>query len=183
MKFKKYSNDLILIDYSSIKDSRGNFDILFKKEDYSKIIKKNFLQENLSISYKKNTIRGIHLQLKPYEQAKLITVIKGSILDVVIDLRKNSKSFKKIFYFQLSENKKKQLYIPRGFGHGFRTLSSNTIVNYKVDNVYSPENEISIIYNDEELNINWSNKKLKKYISKKDKNGLTFKEFYKKYYE
>ncbi len=181
MNYKEITKGLILINYPSIKDPRGNFDVVFNKKIYSKIIKKEFLQENLSISLKKNTIRGIHLQLKPFDQAKLITVIKGSILDIAIDLRKNSKTFKKIFYFKMSEANKNQLLIPRGFGHGFCTLRDNTIISYKVDNHYNPNKEITIDFNDRELNIIWPKIKSKKYLSKKDKNGISLKEFIKNY--
>lgn len=182
MNYKEIAKDLILINYPSRKDSRGTFDVVYNKKLYSKIIKKEFLQENLSISLKKNTIRGIHLQLKPFDQAKLITVIKGSILDIAIDLRKNSKTFKKIFYFKMSESNKNQLFIPRGFGHGFCTLKDNTIISYKVDNHYNPKMEITIDFNDRELNVIWPKIKSKKYLSKKDRNGISLKDFIKNYY-
>ena len=135
----------------------------------------------MSFSYKKNTIRGIHLQLAPYHQGKLITVIKGSILDVVIDLRKNSKTFKKIFYFKLSDKKNLQLFVPRGFGHGFCTLTDNTIVSYKVDNHYNPNKEISINYADLNLKIKWPNKNSKKILSKKDIDGINLRDYIEKY--
>ncbi len=177
MKYNKFAKDILLINYKSIKDSRGKFSVLYNKKDYSKILKNEFEQENISYSSKKNTIRGIHLQLKPDEQGKLLTVIKGEILDVIIDLRVKSKTFKKIFYFKLNEKLNTQLFIPRGFGHGFCTLTDNTIVSYKVDNKYNPKKELTIKYNDPDLSIKWPKINSKIYLSKKDIMGITFKKY------
>ncbi len=112
------------------------------------------MQDNESLS-RKNVLRGLHLQLPPHAQAKLIRVIKGSILDVAVDLRKNSDTFGEHFKHVLSGENKKQLYIPEGFAHGFLTLEDDTLINYKCSNYYHAESESSILWNDPDLNIDW----------------------------
>ena len=121
---------------------------------------------------KKKVLRGLHFQKKK-PQGKLISVIKGEILDVVVDIRKNSKTYGKYASFSLSEKNGNQLWIPKNFAHGFLSLSNNTIVNYKCTDFYDPKDQHTIIWNDKNLNINWNIKK--PIVSKKDENGVFFK--------
>jgi dTDP-4-dehydrorhamnose 3,5-epimerase len=141
-----------VFDLNIHKDNRG---ILF--ENYrsdKKLTEIKFCQENIVIS-KFGVLRGLHFQKEPYAQSKLITVIKGEIQDVIVDLRKNSKTFGDTSSIILSEKEGKQLFIPKGFAHGFLTLSEQSIVQYKVDNYYSPNNQSAIAYDDKELDIKW----------------------------
>ena len=124
----------------------------------------------------------MHFQKGEYSQAKLISILRGSILDIVVDLRKNSETFGKYFSIELNEKNKKMLFIPRSFAHGFLTLEDNTEIFYKCDNFYNPKSEIGIIWNDRDLNINWNFKKYnidenELIISEKDKNNISFKEY------
>ena len=128
----------------------------------------DFVQDNLSETFKKNTLRGLHFQIAPYEQTKLVKVISGSILDVFIDLRKKSDTYEKYGSYILSENDG-CLLIPKGFAHGFLTLTDNTKVLYKVDNYYNKEHERGIRWNDPFFNINWPTEN-NVVISKKDSN-------------
>jgi len=115
----------------------------------------------------KGVIRGLHFQIPPYEQAKLIRCVDGVILDVAVDIRKDSPTYGKHYSIHLSSENKKQIFIPKGFAHGFQVLSDKAIVNYKVDNFYNSEFESGIIWNDKDLSIAWE-KNIKKIISKKD---------------
>lgn len=149
-------------------DERGYFfesyrDDIFKK----KIGNINFIQENESYSTK-GILRGLHFQTEPYAQAKLVRCIKGKILDVVVDLRKKSKTFGKYKSFLLSEHNKFQLFIPKGFAHGFVVLSNEAIFSYKVDNLYYPENDSGILWSDKDLNIDWVLEKKDIIVSHKD---------------
>lgn len=133
-----------------------------------------FVQDNHSLSIESGTIRGLHYQLPPYSQTKLIRVIRGAIYDVVVDLRKGSSSFGKWQGFILSESNKRQLIVPCGFAHGYCTLVENTEVQYKVDNYYSPEHERGILWNDPLLNIPWPI--TNPILSEKDKTHPLFNE-------
>lgn len=136
-------------------DSRGYFFETFKQEEFEKHIGPvNFVQDNESKS-SYGVLRGLHLQKPPYTQAKIVRVITGEVLDVIVDVRTDSPTYGKHFSVKLSEENKRQLFVPRGFAHGFVVLSSEAIFSYKVDNVYNPESEIGIIFNDENLQINW----------------------------
>lgn len=162
---------LKIIKSKNFYDSRGSFREVFKK----KLIKNNMIFGCLSKS-KKNVLRGLHLQTK-YSQTKLITVLKGKILDVVVDLRKNSETFGKNISIILSANNPKSIIIPKGCAHGFLGLDKENIIYYLCDNYRSKQNEVGINWNDKDLNIQWPIKKPK--ISKKDKNNLSF-ELYKR---
>ena len=140
-------NDLLIITPNIFKDDRGYFFESYNIEKLSKLIKTDFVQDNESLS-QKNVLRGLHFQNPPFAQAKLIRVVKGSILDVAVDLRKTSPTFGRHFKHILSGENKQQLYIPEGFAHGFLCLEDNTILNYKCSNYYNPESENSIIWND-----------------------------------
>ena len=168
-KFK----DLIIINNTSFKDKRGYFKELLKE----KKIKKRFPFLVMSFS-KKNVIRGLHLQ-KKNSQGKFISVIKGKIFDVVVDLRKNSKTYGKYLSTILSEKNSKSIFIPPGFAHGFCSLSKENYVVYSCTKYRDEKSEIGIKFNDQDLKINWPIKK--PIISNKDKNNLSLKDFKKTY--
>lgn len=133
------------------------------------------VQDNESKSVK-GVIRGLHYQLNPFAQSKLIRVVFGEIYDVVIDLRKNSSKFGKWYGIELNSENKTQLFIPKGFAHGFSVLSDTTVIQYKCDNFYNPEFERGITVNDRELNINWKLGKYMPVISDKDLKHPNFKD-------
>jgi len=164
---------LKIIKSKNFYDSRGSFREVFKKN----LIKNNMIFGCLSKS-KKNVLRGLHLQTK-YSQTKLITVLKGKILDVVVDLRKNSRTFGKSISITLSANSPKSIIIPKGCAHGFLSLDKENIIYYLCDNYRSKQYEVGINWNDKDLNIQWPIKKPK--ISKKDKNNLSFKLYKRKF--
>ncbi len=164
--------DLILIKNKSFKDRRGYFKELLKEKN----LKKRFPFLVMSFS-KKNVIRGLHLQTKK-SQGKFISVIKGSIFDVVVDLRKNSKTYGKYLSTVISEKNSKSIYVPPGFAHGFCALSKENYVIYSCTEYRQAKHEIGIRYNDEDLKIKWPVKK--PILSKKDKNNISLKDFKKK---
>tara|TARA_B100001741_G_scaffold88254_1_gene72145 strand:+ start:366 stop:893 length:528 start_codon:yes stop_codon:yes gene_type:complete len=168
-KFK----DLYIFENKSFRDNRGYFKELLKENK----IKKKFLFSVMSYS-KKNVIRGLHLQ-REKSQGKFITVIKGKIYDVALDLRKNSKTYGKYFSIILSEKNSKSIYIPPGFAHGFCSLEKENYIIYNCTNYRHKKSEVGIKYNDKKLNIKWPVKK--PILSNKDKKNLTFIEFKKKY--
>ena len=155
-------------------DGRGNLRETFRK----KIIKWDNLIFDYATTSKKNTLRGFHFQYK-FKQVKFVTVLKGKILDYVIDLRKNSKTFGKSFKIELSDNNCKSLYIPEGFAHAYYSFSNLNIIYYKLSNYYHPEFEDGILWNDNFFKIKWPNKK--PLVSKKDKKLKTFFTFKKVY--
>lgn len=146
--------DLILISPKIFKDNRGYFLESYNDKKMAGAINTNFVQDNESLS-QKNVLRGLHFQTPPFAQAKLIRVIKGSILDVAVDLRKSSPTYGKHFKYVLSGENKQQLFVPEGFAHGFLCLENNTILNYKCSDYYQPENEKSIKWDDVSLGIDW----------------------------
>lgn len=171
----KFKN-LIIVKSKRFVDSRGEFRELFKKNKQKE--KKEFRFTCYSLS-KKNVLRGLHLQ-NPYPQGKFVSVVKGKILDVVVDLRKNSKTFKEHFKIILSSNNCKSLYVPEGFAHGFVALDNINIVVYHLTEYRKKNNEIGISWNDKNLNINWKIKN--PILSKKDKfNNISFDDYEKKY--
>ena len=174
MEIKKTNfEELWIIIPDVYTDDRGCFFESYNYDKYKKIgIKENFVQDNQSIS-NKNVIRGLHYQIPPYAQGKLVRVIRGKILDVAVDIRFGSPTLGKYYSIELSGKNNLQLWIPQGFAHGFSTLEDNTIVQYKCTNFYSPAHERGIIFNDEKLNINW--KITNPIVSKKDLNNITFK--------
>ena len=147
------------------KDSRGYFYEAYNEKLIENLLgfKKKFVQDNFSFS-KKGVLRGIHYQKKPYEQAKLVSVLSGSVFDVAVDLRPKSKTYLQWYGILLSSRNKKTFYIPEGFGHGFLVLSQNAKFMYKTSNFYSKADEECIIWNDKKINIDWP---LKKYNIKK----------------
>ena len=156
-------------------DSRGYFMETFKKEEFEQHIGVvNFIQDNESKS-SLGVLRGLHLQKGDFAQAKLVRVIQGKVLDVAVDVRKGSPTFGKHVAVELSEENKRQLFIPRGFAHGFLVLSDEVVFCYKVDSVYSPQSEASILYNDLDLGINWPIDPSLIIVSDKDKNAPLLK--------
>lgn len=147
-------NDVILLTPRVYKDERGYFMESYNHKKVEILIKDQFVQDNESAS-RKNVLRGLHFQLPPHAQAKLIRVIKGSILDVAVDLRKGSSTYGKHFKHVLSGENKKQVYIPVGFAHGFLSLEDDTILSYKCSDYYNANTEASILWNDPDLAIDW----------------------------
>ena len=154
--FKKLSiPDVVLIEPKSYSDDRGFFLESFKISEFTENgINTKFVQDNISHSVS-DVIRGLHFQKNPKAQAKLVTVVKGEIFDVAVDIRKNSSTYGKWVSEILSADNHNLLYVPEGFAHGFCVLSKEAAVHYKVNNEYSPEDEKGIIWNDPSLNINW----------------------------
>ena len=160
-----------------IQDKRGYFLESFNQAVFKEGLKRdiNFVQDNESYS-SKGVLRGLHYQIGDYAQAKLVRVIKGKILDVVVDLRTDSPTFSKHISIELSEDNKTQLFIPRGFAHGFVVLSDTAIFSYKCDNFYNKASEGGIIYNDKDLNIDWKLDEKEFVVSEKDLELPTLKE-------
>ena len=169
---KTFIEDLLIIEPQLFKDERGFFYESYNKNNLD--INIVFVQDNESKSYK-GVIRGLHFQAPPFEQTKLVRCVSGNILDVAVDLRTNSKTYGKSFSIELSSENNKQLFVPKGFAHGFQVLSETAIVNYKVDNFYNPKSDSGIIWNDKDLSIDW-NLDLKPILSKKDLKLISFKE-------
>ncbi len=168
---------LWIIEPKVFLDSRGYFMESFKKEEFESIIGKvDFIQDNESKS-SLGVLRGLHFQRGDFAQAKLVRVIKGSVWDVAVDIRKGSETYGKYVGIELSETNKRQFFIPRGFAHGFLVTSEEAVFTYKVDNIYSPQNEGAIVYNDPELNIQWPISADQLILSEKDKNAPLFIQF------
>ena len=163
--------DVLLITSKSYKDNRGAFQENFRKDKLENFIERKiyFCQDNLANS-KKGVIRGLHYQLQPFSQSKLVSVIKGSVLDVIVDIRKGSPTFGKYISHELNDHNHQQLFIPRGYAHGYITLSEESVFHYKVDNLYNKTSEASIAFDDPKLQINWKLSKSEFIISEKDQN-------------
>lgn len=147
---------ILLLEPHAYVDSRGFFMESYNEETFKKIgIKEKFIQDNHSLSLQAGIIRGMHYQLANAAQTKLVRTVTGSIFDVVVDIRKGSPTFGEWEGFILSEDNKRQLYVPKGFAHGFCTISTNAQVLYKADTLYSKENERGLAWNDEEIGIAW----------------------------
>jgi len=160
---------LIIIEPQLFGDSRGYFFEAYNQQVFKGAgIDFHFVQDNQSSSGY-GVIRGLHYQLSPYAQTKLIRVLEGTILDVAVDIRKGSPTFGKIFAIELSAENKKQLFIPAGFAHGFSVLSNKAEILYKCDNFYNKESEGGILYNDPALAIDWQIPAGKEIVSDKDK--------------
>ncbi|MFZ2975113.1 MAG: dTDP-4-dehydrorhamnose 3,5-epimerase [Candidatus Moraniibacteriota bacterium] len=157
MEFIKTTlKDAYVIKPQVFGDNRGFFLESYSKKKFEQEgIGAEFVQDNHSKSEKKGTLRGLHFQLPPYAQAKLIRVVKGKILDVILDLRHDSETFGQWEAFELSAENFQMLFVPQGFAHGLMTLEDNTEVLYKADNFYEPTHEGGIAWNDPDLKINW----------------------------
>ena len=185
MKFKKIETgvkDLFIIEPQIFEDTRGFFLESYNYNDFKELgIENIFVQDNHSKSLK-GVLRGLHFQKGEYSQAKLVRVLKGAVLDIAVDLRKDSETFGKYIAVELNEKNKKIFFIPRDFAHGFLTLEDNTEIFYKCDNFYNPKSEAGIMWNDKDLNIEWNFKKYginanELIISEKDKKNMSFKEY------
>lgn len=160
---------LLIIEPKVFGDDRGYFFETYQQDRYHQAgITSHFIQDNEAYS-KYGVVRGLHYQLGGYSQAKLVRVIKGTVLDVAVDLRQGSPTFLKWVAVELTEENKRQYFVPRGFAHGYAVLSKDAVFQYKCDNIYYPESERGINPNDEMLNIDWGVPKDKHIISDKDK--------------
>ena len=156
MEYIKTSiDDVLLIKPKVFGDNRGYFFESFSEREFCNNVKEvRFVQDNESFSTR-NVIRGLHYQKPPFSQGKLVRVVKGTVLDVAVDIRKGSPTFGKHIAVELSEDNHLQVFIPRGFAHGFAVLSDEAILQYKCDNAYAPGHEGSIAWNDPDLGIDW----------------------------
>ncbi len=171
MKFQRTNiEDVIIIEPKVHGDSRGYFVETFRADKLEEFLgyKVNFIQDNESKS-SYGVLRGLHYQLPPFAQTKLVRVIQGKVLDIAVDIRKGSPTFGKYVAVELSSKNKKQLFIPRGFAHGFVVLEDDTIFAYKVDNYYSAEQDRGIFFDDERLGIDWKVSYNEIKLSSKDK--------------
>lgn len=167
--------DLYIIKPKVFADARGYFFESYNKDAFTKQgIPVEFVQDNQSLS-NKGVLRGLHFQAPPFAQGKLVRVIKGSVLDVAVDIRKNSPTYGEHVSIELTEENKTMFYIPPGFAHGFATLEDNTIFSYKCTQTYNKESEGTLLWNDSELAINWILEN--PLLSDKDKVGTMLKEF------
>ncbi len=167
--------DVLIITPEIYKDSRGYFLESYNSEAFSAAgLTMNFVQDNESLS-SKGVLRGMHFQNPPFEQGKLVRVVKGAVMDVAVDLRKNSPYYGKWCSVILTEENKLLFWLPPGFAHGFLTLEENTVFAYKCTQVYNRVSEESIIWNDPDLNITWPEKM--PIITDRDRNGKRFKDF------
>ena len=157
MKIKETPlKDCYIIETTLFEDERGYFYEKFNEKKFEELTGMNghFVQDNISKS-SYGVLRGVHLQKGDHAQAKLVSCLEGKVWDVAVDLRKNSPTFGQWFGLELTPENKLQLYVPRGFGHGFSVLSETAVFAYKCDNFYNKDSEGSVIYNDEDLNIDW----------------------------
>ena len=169
--------EVIIFNNQNYGDLRGSFKESFRLDEIELAINRKicFCQDNIAQS-KKGVIRGLHYQMLPHSQSKLVSVIKGKVLDVIIDIRKGSPTFGKHISIELTETNHKFIFIPRGFAHGYITLSESSIFHYKVDNYYKPECEKGIAFDDYELGIDWRISMNSLKLSEKDKNYPTLSE-------
>ncbi|MCP4054721.1 MAG: dTDP-4-dehydrorhamnose 3,5-epimerase [Mesoflavibacter sp.] len=170
--------DCYIIEPTVFGDSRGYFFESYNKQTFDNLINQNvnFVQDNESFS-SRGVLRGLHSQKGKFAQAKLVRVTQGEVLDVAVDFRKDSPTYLQHVSVKLSSENKKQLFVPRGFLHGFVVLSETAVFNYKCDNLYNKEAEEGIIYNDLDLNIDWLLNEEELMISEKDKVLPTIKQF------
>lgn len=166
---------VFIIEPRLFKDDRGYFFESFSQRKFNEKVRKvNFVQDNESKS-SYGVLRGLHFQKPPYAQSKLVRVIKGAVLDVAVDIRKGSPTFGKYVSVELTEDNHRQFFIPRGFAHGFLVKSEEAVFTYKVDNIYAPQAEASIIYNDPALGIDWPIADSQLVMSEKDRQAGNFR--------
>ncbi len=160
--------DVFLVEPQAFGDHRGYFMETYSRDKFLEIgVSAEFVQDNQSYSAVRGTLRGIHFQNAPFAQAKLVRVLRGAVWDVAVDLRRGSPTYKKWIGAELSEENRRMLFIPRGFGHGFKTLTENVLFCYKVDNPYDRDSDRGIRFDDPELAIDWGAVD-KTLLSKKD---------------
>lgn len=167
-----------IIEPTVFEDERGYFFESFNQKKFETLLgeKINFVQDNESKS-QQGTLRGLHMQEGPYAQAKLVRVIQGKVLDIAVDLRKNAPTYGQYFSVLLSGENKKQLFVPRGFAHGFVTLSKEAVFSYKCDNMYNKASEVGVAFDDADLAIDWQYDLTKVLLSEKDQNNMSFQEY------
>lgn len=178
MKIKKTPlKDCYVLEPTVFEDDRGCFYEKFNEKNFEELTGLNghFVQDNISKS-SYGVLRGLHLQKGEHAQAKLVSCLEGKVLDVAVDLRKDSPTFGKWFSLELTPENKLQLYVPRGFGHGFSVLSETAIFSYKCDNFYNKESEGCVLWNDTELKIDWQLPERDVILSEKDKFSPSFKD-------
>ncbi|TXE19104.1 dTDP-4-dehydrorhamnose 3,5-epimerase [Psychroserpens burtonensis] len=170
--------DCYVLKPTIFEDHRGYFFESFNADKFQKMtgLTINFVQDNESKS-SKGVLRGLHFQTGDYEQSKLVRVVKGAVLDLCVDIRRGSLTFGQHFSVELNEDNKKQLFVPKGFAHGFLVLKNETIINYKCDNFYQKDSEGGILFNDKDLNIDWGISEDEIILSDKDKILPTLSEY------
>jgi dTDP-4-dehydrorhamnose 3,5-epimerase len=169
-------SDVYIIEPSVFGDNRGYFLESFNQEKFEEnVFPIKFVQDNESKS-SKGVLRGLHFQKPPFNQAKLVRCIEGRVMDVAVDIRKGSPTYGQHVAVELTGENKRQLFVPRGFAHGFSVLSDTAVFAYKVDNIYAPESDSGIRYDDKDLNIDWGLNKEGVQLSVKDKNLSFFKD-------
>ena len=177
MNFTKTNIEgLLVIEPAVFGDERGHFFESFRQDKFNEAVGKhiNFVQDNQSLS-SKNIVRGLHFQKDPFAQGKLVRVIKGAVIDVAVDLRKDSPTHGHHFSIELSEQNKKMFWIPEGFAHGFLVLSDTADFLYKTTNYYAPEHDRSVLWNDKTIGIEWPiSDSLQPTLSDKDRNAVEF---------
>lgn len=167
---------LIVIEPRVFGDSRGYFFESFSQREFEKEVGQvRFVQDNESKS-SYGVVRGLHFQKPPHTQSKLVRVVKGRVLDVAVDLRRDSKTYGKYFSVELTEDNHLQLFIPKGFAHGFAVLSDEAVFQYKCDEFYAPESEGAIAWNDPDIGVDWQIPEDKVILSEKDKKHPSFKD-------
>ncbi len=178
MKFiQTQLNGVVIIEPTIFGDERGYFYESFKDEEFRReVCDTTFVQDNQSKS-SRGVLRGLHFQAPPYSQSKLVRVVSGKVLDVAVDIRKGSPTYGEHVAVELSAENNRQLFIPRGFAHGFVVLSEEAVFQYKCDNYYCRESEGSIMWNDIALGIDWRIPESDVTLSEKDKEGYSFKDF------
>ena len=178
MKFIKTEiSDVYIIEPSVFGDARGYFLESYNQKKFEEVVgKTSFIQDNESKS-SKGVLRGLHFQKPPFNQAKLVRCIEGRVMDVAVDIRKGSPTYGKHVAIELTGENKRQLFVPRGFAHGFSVLSDSAVFAYKVDNTYAPEFDAGIRWNDNELNIQWGFEESEVLVSAKDAELPFFLEF------
>ena len=168
---------VVIIEPRIFGDSRGYFFESFSEKNFKEqVADVDFVQDNESKSCY-GVVRGLHFQKPPHAQAKLVRVVKGKVLDVAVDLRKDSPTFGKYMAVELSDENHRQVFIPKGFAHGFSVLSEEAVFQYKCDEYYAPESEAAIAWDDQDLNIDWKVPTEDVVLSAKDRNHPTLKEF------
>lgn len=178
MKIKETPlKDCYIIEPTIFEDDRGYFFEKFNEQKFEELTGMNghFVQDNVSKS-SYGVLRGLHLQKGEHSQAKLVSCLEGKVWDVAVDLREDSPTFGQWFGIELTDENKLQLYVPRGFGHGFSVLSENAVFAYKCDNFYNKESEVNVKFNDPDLNIDWKIEETDAILSEKDQNASGFKE-------